>query len=199
MQGKEAVEIVLAELQRVKATGSPTVTIESLESFLHSLAKQTEAQRTVNQAELALQLQYAEQCYQNEQSMFRTVIDSGQSAIKSSLLVGGGAAAALLAFSSAAWKSLKPEGIELLAVSILILALSVLCVVMAAGFNYLAQSSYHDGINKPGITPEDKKGNIFNVISCALIVISYVMYAAACIAVFFMLQEFSVIQSIPIG
>ncbi|WP_137885360.1 hypothetical protein [Pseudomonas sp. 2FE] len=199
MNAQQAVEAIQAEVQKAKAQGNQIITVESLESYLGSLAQHIVTQAPLEQAGLDFQKQAHEHRHQSEQALFRTVIDSGQVALKSSLLIGGGAAAALLAFASSAWKSLKPEGLEFLGLGVLLLAISVLCVGVAAGFTYLSQSFYHDGMGKSDDCREDKIGDGFLYATLGLVIVSYLLYGVACWYVYRMMQSFSVIAPFPVG
>ncbi|SDU20302.1 hypothetical protein [Pseudomonas mandelii] len=199
MNSTQVVDAVTAQVQSAKDRGHQEVTIESLETYLEALKQHIESQAPLMQANIDFQRQANEYAHQSEQEMFRSVIVSGQIALKTSLLIGGGGAAALLAFASSAWKSLKPEGLELLGLTVFLLGVGVLLVGIAAGTTYLSQSFYHDGLGKPDKCLEDKIADRLRVAACAFVVLSYLVYGWSCWNIFRMMKSFSIEAFIPVS
>lgn len=104
--------------------------------------------------------------------IFRSVIMTGQAAMKSIVLINGGASVSLLALighlASSSAKSIVPS----LALSLVCFAAGVLFGGMAIGLTYITLSSYN--INKATL------GNISNFIAVGLLVSSYVLFAVGC-------------------
>ncbi|SEC88897.1 hypothetical protein [Pseudomonas marginalis] len=199
MEPNEVIDALAVQVESAKSRGLKDVSIESLEMYMVALRERVEKLSPLTEANNEFQRQANDHAFQDRQAMFRTVIDSGQAALKASLLVGGGAAAALLAFASSAWKSLKPEGLELLGLTIFVLAIGVLLVVLASGATYLSQGLYHDGLGKPHNCKEDRAGDILRYISLTLVVSSYGLYALACWFIYKMMGSFSIVGFIPVG
>lgn len=199
MEPIQVVDEFSRQVESAKNRGLKDVSIESLETYMVALRARIETHTPLTEANLEFQRQANEHVFQDRQAMFRTVIDSGQTALKASLLVGGGSAAALLAFASAAWKSLSPEGLELLGLTVFLLAIGVLLVVVAAGTTYLAQGFYYDGLGKPNNCKEDQAGNALRFTSLALVAVSYGLYGWACWNVYRMMCSFTIVRYIPVG
>lgn len=199
MTASEVVQEIQAAVKQFKEQGHQGISIESLETYLDGAAKIIH--QTPEEAAANLELLKINHDHQHQwgQAMFRSVIDSGQVALKNSILIGGGGVVAMLAFASSAWKSLKPEGLELLGWSVVLLALGVLLCGLSAGFTYLSQSFYHDGHYKPGDCREDKFGDWFRWGSIGLVLLSYGLYFTAAVLTLFMMKSFSVVHTFPVS
>lgn len=199
MEPIEVIDALAMQVESAKSRGLKDVSIESLELYMAALRERVEKLSPLTEANYEFQRQANDHAFQDRQAMFRTVIDSGQAALKASLLVGGGAAAALLAFASSAWKALSPQGLELLGLTMFFLAVGVFLVVLASGATYLSQGLYHDGLGKPHKSKEDRAGDILRYTSLALVVVSYGLYALACWNIYRMMGSFSVGSYFPVG
>ena len=87
----------------------------------------------------------AEQAQDRE--LFRSVITSGQAALKSAILINGGAVVALLAFIGGVFKNLSEsssdsEVISKLSYAMIYFVAGVLSGAVASGITYLAQYAY---------------------------------------------------------
>ncbi|UXJ55048.1 hypothetical protein [Pseudomonas citronellolis] len=193
MNGREVVTLIQQQLSEVKAQGINEVMIDNLQNYLQHLAENIQQQVPLDQVNIDFQKQANEFNNQSSQELFRSVINSGQSALRTSILVGGGSAAALLAFASSAWRSLRPEGLELLAMGVFLLAAGVLCSAIATGMNYVGQYCYHSSFNSDS-KMADKIGDSANIISNVLVVVSYCLYGVACWKVYGMLGLFNVVK-----
>ncbi|KAA5842281.1 hypothetical protein F2A37_16570 [Pseudomonas chlororaphis] len=199
MNAIQAVSEVSRQIQSVKERGGTEVTVESLEKYLTALSANIEQRAPLEQANIDFQKQANEYAYQSEQAMFRTVIDSGQWALKSGLLIGGGAAAALLAFASSAWRSLTSEGLALLGLTVFLLAIGVLLVAIAGSMTYLSQSFYHAGLAGADDCREDRIADLFRIAACVLVAGSYCLYAWSGWNVYRMMGSFAVSPFIPVS
>lgn len=199
MDPSQVVDEFSRQVESAKNRGNTEVTIESLENYLVALREHIERQAPLAAANLEFERRANEYAYQSEHEMFRTVIDSGQAALKASLLIGGGAAAALLAFASSAWKSLNPDGLAILGLTVFLLSCGVLLVGIAGGLTYLSQSFYHDGLGEPDGCKQDRIGDRLRILACVLGVGSYVLYGCACWNIYRVMSSFSVDSYIPVG
>ena len=109
--------------------------------------------------------------HQSELEMFRSVITSGQAAMKSSLLLNGGAAVALLAFIAHLAQH-SPAKVSVFAECLLFFALGALAIVVTSGITYLSQWLYAD----PSPTSQ-KYGFRLNIICIVLGILSYGFFA----------------------
>lgn len=199
MEPSQVVDAFSTQVESAKSRGLKDVSIESLEAYMIALRDRIETHAPLTSANIEFQRQANEHAFQDRQAMFRSVIDSGQAALKASILVGGGAAAALLAFGSAAWKSLTPTGLELLGLTVFLLACGVVLAVVAAGLTYLTQGLYYDGMDKPDHCLEDRVGDGVRYTSLALVVGSYGLYGWACWNIYRVMGSFNVESYIPVG
>jgi hypothetical protein len=101
--------------------------------------------------------------------LLRSVILSGQAALKSAILINGGAAVALLAFIGRIWET-QPSRFVVsgLTSSLLAFVYGVLAAAAATGTTYLAQFFYNYNLVKTG--------HITNIISITLVIISYILF-----------------------
>jgi hypothetical protein len=199
MNASQVVDEFSRQVESAKSRGLTDVSIESLESYLSALRKHIETQAPLAAANIEFQRQANEYAYQSEHEMFRSVIDSGQAALKGSLIIGGGSVAALLAFASAAWRALTPEGLATLGLTVFLLACGVLLVGVSAGLTYFSQSYYHDGLGEPDDCKQDRIGDRLRVAACSLGVGSYVLYAWSCWNLYKVMGSFAVDSYIPVG
>lgn len=193
MSAKLVIDALRQQLETLKSQGSTLVNIDSLENYLGNLESGLQSQTTIDQIHIDFRKQENEFNNQSAQELFRSVVSSGQAALKTSILVGGGSAAALLAFASSAWRSLKPEGLDALALSVFLLAVGVLCSAIATGTNYVCQFFYHDSFYDESRI-KDRIGDAANIFSNLLVLASYSLYGYACWNVYKMLGLLDVIK-----
>ncbi|WP_042956493.1 hypothetical protein [Pseudomonas brassicacearum] len=199
MKSSQVVEAFSSQIESAKQRGSTEVTIESLEIYLESLREHIEKQAPLDEANAEFQRQAHEYAVQAEHEMFKTVIDSGQAALKASLLIGGGSVVALLAFASSAWKALSSDGLSLLGLTVFLLAVGVLLVGIASCLTYAAQSSYHSGLDKPDDCKQDKAGDRLRLAACTMVAGTYLLYGWCCWNIFLVMTSFKVESFIPVG
>lgn len=199
MEPSQVVDEFSRQVESAKSRGLKDVSIESLEAYMIALRDRIETHAPLTSANIEFQRQANEHAFQDHQAMFRSVIDSGQAALKASILVGGGAAAALLAFASAAWKSLSPAGLELLGLTVFLLACGVVLAVISAGLTYLSQGLYYDGMGKPDNCKEDRAGDALRYASVVLVAGSYGLYVCACWCIYRIMRSFPVDSYFPVG
>jgi len=196
MDAKQALQLVREEV--VKARDDFNVTsihpdnLINLLDAIHKLAEDQEPMEAHNREFHRLNVEHNHSSFQE---LFRSTIAAGQSAMNSTLIVSGGSAAALLAFAGSAWSALKPEGIGFLAAALALLSFALLSSTVSAGFNYLTQSSYADGWGEEDDCAADRRGDWFNLISCGLVILAYVLIFSAYVCAFFMLLEFNVVPA----
>lgn len=199
MEPSQVVDEFSRQVESAKSRGLKDVSIESLEAYMIALRDRIETHAPLTSANIEFQRQANEHAFQDQQAMFRSVIDSGQAALKASILVGGGAAAALLAFASAAWKSLSPAGLELLGLTVFLLACGVVLAVISAGLTYLSQGFYYDGMGKAEKCKEDRAGDALRYASVVLVAGSYGLYVCACWYIYRIMRSFPVDSYFPVG
>lgn len=199
MDAKEALELIRREV--VKARDDQNVTSihpDNMLNLLDAVRKLAEDREPLDAHNREFHRLNAEQQHSNYQELFRSTIAAGQSAMKAALVVSGGSAAALLAFAGSAWSALKPEGLELLATALGLLSLALLSSAVAVGFNYLTQAAYSDGWGEPDGCSADRRGDLFNRASSALIILAYLLCFSGYMYAYLMIGEFKVVPVILI-
>jgi len=198
MEPNEVIDALAEQVEHAKSRGLKDVSIESLEMYMAALRERVVKLSPLTGANIEFQRQANEHASQERQMMFRAVIDSGQAALKAGIIVGGGSGVALLAFASSAWRSLSPEGLKILGLTIFILAAGVVLVAVAAGTTYLSQGLYYDGLGKPR-SRLNRTGHVLRYATLALVIISYILYGLACWNIYKLLGSFSIDSYIPVG
>ena len=165
-----------ALIEDIKSKGTAAIYCDNLIAYLTEVQNSPQSEPSpveIERFKADLQTWVESKKHQHEQQleMFRSVITSGQGAIKSSFLLNGGAAVALLAFIGhlAQFNAIK---VAIFAPSMLPFALGVLAIAITAGFMYLSQwlyASTHPSARKAGF--------IFNILCILLGLSSYGLFA----------------------
>ena len=186
MNANDVIELLDDSIRTAKETGTTTVPIERLEAFAAEVTRINgespsetalpEAQLEHYKAKLNAWVSSHQQAHEWNLEMLRSVITTGQSALKSALLINGAAAVALLAFIGNVWSSPKgPQTIAGIPSAMSYYVIGVLVAAVAAGFTYLSQAGYGSEFGKAsrviGVA-----GHI-GAVSCA--VASYVLFGYA--------------------
>ncbi|MGI8426184.1 MAG: hypothetical protein ACR2M4_06230 [Actinomycetota bacterium] len=115
MKASEVVDTLQGVISRTKEQGVTQIQIGNLEAFAKELASMVgQSPDGVEAGEAALELHKAnlsgwvaerQHVFDRNLEMLRATVLTGQSALKSALLINGGAAVALLAFVGSIWNS----------------------------------------------------------------------------------------------
>ncbi|AWY39406.1 hypothetical protein DKY63_05595 [Pseudomonas putida] len=151
---------------------SESIPCDNLINYLEQVVASAPGDMTPDQIEhLKAQLQImVEQTKNNHASqleMFRTVIQSGQNAVKTALLMNGGASVALLAFIGKLTEAQQIR-IPVFAEALTFFVIGVFAIVVTAGMTYLSQWFYAASEQW-----KRKTGFAFNIISIVLGLSSY--------------------------
>ncbi len=187
MKAKDILHDFRLAVSEVKERNRKTVQISALESFLDSLEKDIDEQGELDGLEFESKLASfrAEHerniaWYEAQQStsieMFRSVIQVGQSALKSIILINGGAAVSMLAFigNLASKQGLSSQAMTLMTKPMIFFAMGVLSGALGAGGTYVSQFFYFKEKNKAGIA--------FHVVTIAVVIMAYVFFALGAFA-----------------
>ena len=156
----------------IKNKGTAAIYCDNLIAYLEEVSKQpthepTDAELEQYKAQLQHDIELSKNDHATNLEMFRSVISSGQNAIRSSFLLNGGASVALLAFISHLTTS-KVEKVASFADALIPFVIGVLAITITAGLTYLSQWFYaHD--TKASI----RTGFILNIIIIILGLASY--------------------------
>ncbi len=184
MKALEVIQEVKRALDNTKKSGEVSVSIDAMDNFMDQLEKRAQRVGEFNQlehdrllkefeAENARNIAYSQNMNAHSVEMFKSVITTGQAALKSSMIINGGAAAALLAFTGKIWNEGSTVQVtNALTHSILWFCSGLLIASFAAGTTYLSQFSY--------AKDWDKVGGVVNIFTVLAVLASYVMFGFGC-------------------
>lgn len=181
MEIKGLIQQIRDDVKAVRDKGQQVIDATALDQYLAELARtatltreerarnheaQMEQFKATHQSNLA---HYAAQI-EADLEMFRTVITTGQAALRGSMLINGGAAVAVLGFLSNAWsRGVPPSVLQTLPASLLLFGAGVLGGALAAGATYLSQEAY--------ASKQERLGKGLRALAIALVVGSYIVFA----------------------
>lgn len=176
MSVKEFVGQMKQTIEEIKAQGTASIQCDNLIAYLSEIQKAPEKEPTALQieqykADLQNWIETNKQNHEGNLEMFRSVITSGQSAIKTTFLLNGGASIAMLAFIGHLTQ-FSAAKIPLFAACLATFAYGVLAIAMASGFTYLSQWLYAS--DRPAAI---KAGFYFNLLCILLGFSSYGFFA----------------------
>lgn len=133
-------------IEDIKAKGTVAIYCDNLISYLQQVQDWPEqglppAELEHYKANLQNWIETNKRNHEGQLEMFRSVITSGQAAIKSSFLLNGGSAVALLAFIGHL-AEFKPTMVATFAECLMPFCYGVLVVAVTAGATYLSQWFY---------------------------------------------------------
>ncbi len=172
MSAKEFAAQLKTIIEDIKAKGTAAIYCDNLIAYLDEVIKSpspvvSPAELERFKANLQVWVEQNKAAHESNLEMFRSVIQSGQNAIRSSFLLNGGAAVAMLAFIGKLTEA-QAEKIPVFASSLTIFVIGVLAITIASGFTYLSQWFYA-GDAKWKVTT----GFWFNVLAIVLGLSSY--------------------------
>ena len=175
MNAKQFAAQIKAMIEDIKSKGTAAIYCDNIIAYLSEVQNSPESEPThleVERYKADLQNWIEANKYQHEGNleMFRSVISTGQNAIKSSFLLNGGAAVALLAFI-AHLAQFSANKVPEFAACLLPFAFGVLAIVVTSGCTYLSQWLY--------ASPSTwaKKGGLWlNVLCIVLAISSYALF-----------------------
>ena len=164
-------------LSKVLQEGHGTVETRNVIAYLDE-AVSTMEQLPLNPSEADLELYKAnlqkwveehKNFHAQNREMFRSVIASGQNALRTAFLMNGGGAIAILSFVGTLAIN-SPQRVAPFASTLAMFVTGVLLVAAAAGSTYLSQLFYTDESSL-------RAGKIFHAIAILLPILSYVTFA----------------------
>lgn len=169
MDTKETIATIRAALNEVQKNGQELVSVPALLEYLSKLEAHApegvELRKLQHESNLA---QYRAE-RESDLEMFRSVIESGKTALNSCILINGGATVALLAYLGS-FLSQNPEAMapNALVLGLIDFAVAVLLAGVATGLRYLSQSTFSRGYEKTGWS--------FTAASAALVFAAYALF-----------------------
>ena len=150
MKTEDVIALFDKTLDEATAKGARTIDVDALKQWVAGLRRIAEAQSAQMAAEEQKRTQMSfenwletnKQRHEWQLEGFRSVIQVGQSALKTCILVNGGAAVALLAFVGHLVEQAKPQiPVRSLALAMAVFVGGVFAGGLASAFTYLSQWS----------------------------------------------------------
>jgi hypothetical protein len=146
MSAKEFATQLKTTIEEIKVKGTAAIYCDNLIAYLDEVIKSpspvvSAAELEKFKADLQVWIEQNKAAHESNLEMFRSVIQSGQSAIRSSFLLNGGAAVAMLAFIGKLTEN-QAGKIPVFASSLTIFVIGVLLITITSGFTYLSQWFY---------------------------------------------------------
>ena len=186
MKGSEVANLLTKVLAQAREDGVETVSIDTLDRIaadLQELVARTpdgvsagEAAMEEYKVNLAASVSARDLAHQTTLELLRATIATGQSALKSALLVNGGAAVALLAFIGGVWAHIGSGPLPQLALVLAYFALGVLVAALGSGFTYLSQAGFGGEFG----THSNKVGRAARVATIVLVGAAYAFFGMCC-------------------
>lgn len=186
MKSAEVIEALQGAIASTKQSGVKQVSVADLEAFSARLAETVartpadvaagEAAMEAYRADLSAWVSSRQQNHEHNLEMLRATITTGQSALKSALLINGGAAVALLAFIGNVWSSANTSRVlPEISTALLLYVFGVLAAAIAAGATYFSQAGYGEEFGKASIYV----GRIGHVLAVLGVLTSYALFGWA--------------------
>ena len=186
MKTTDVFEILKDAIATARESNVTHVAIEDLERLTGEIESQalespegvsaSEASMERYKAKLAALGNSLQHEHEKELEMLRSVITTGQNALKAALLINGGAAVALLAFVGGVWNNpkaapLRPE----LAYGLSLFVWGVLAAACASGATYLSQAGFGGELGRRS----QAIGEGARWLAIAFVVASYALFGCA--------------------
>ncbi len=191
MKAEELIEIIKDDLNLAKEQKTQTIKIENFEAWYDDLKNFVKDhpepepspvdQNNLEEYKAKVQrgFEHYRAVQQHRLEVFKTVINAGQAALKSAILINGGGSVAILAFIGNILKPgdpIKAALVHSLGGSLRMFAVGTLCAAMAAGGTYLVQ--FFDAAGLDSKCPKIWRGlaHIFNALVIATVIYSYIRF-----------------------
>ncbi|WP_269619231.1 hypothetical protein [Zhongshania sp. BJYM1] len=146
MSAKEFAAQLKTTIEGLRANGTAAIFCDNLIAYLEEVVNSpspvvTQAELEHYKAQLQVWVEAEKRNHVSDLEMFRSVIQSGQNAIKTSFFLNGGASVALLAFIGKLTEE-QHSRIPSFALALTIFVMGVFCIAMTSGLTYLSQWFY---------------------------------------------------------
>ncbi|MFA6104438.1 MAG: hypothetical protein WC721_19785 [Victivallaceae bacterium] len=200
MTDKEILKEILDTITAIKMQGSNNIATDKLIDYLKGFENSLENKESLPEESLRLahykatcELQRETFKAQNESNleMFRSVIASGQNALRAGFLINGGAVIAILAFIGNCYGKPKIFHCAGLVEALLFFALGVLAIGLATAGTYITQQVYYAAITQQAhYATYKKRGDILNIIVFAFGIISAILFCVGTSYAYVTLKSF---------
>jgi hypothetical protein len=174
MNAKEFAQSLKTQIETLKNEGVDSLGSDNLITYLSGyIENNSDADIELHKASLQKWVEEHKHFHSQRIELFKSVIQAGQSALKTAFLMNGGASLALLTFIGHLSKSPITQGkVPALAESLSTFVLGVIISALATGTTYLSQWFFH-GYS----SPHQKTGFALNVLAILLGLLSYIIFA----------------------
>lgn len=177
MEAKDVIARIRTEVGALLEKGQEFVHIPALLQYLSDVERDAPGLSKIAELEHQSRLAEHRAVHEAQLEMFKSVLESGQTAVNTAILVSGGGTVALLAFiGNLATKTPQASIPHALIVALILFAIGVLLGAMAAGGRYLSQMCYGRNWLRSGIA--------FHVTTIVFVVATYALFAGGVIAAY---------------
>ncbi len=184
MKSSEVIQTLKSTIEATKKADIENISLQTLEAYVNKLEEASkETPEGVAAGEAAMESYKAnlnhwalsrQQEHEFDLEMLRAVIATGQSALKSAVLINGGASVAMLAFVGNIWQTKNEHMVTFvyLSSSLLNFVIGVLLSAIASGTTYISQAGYADEFGKHS----QKIGKAAHLLTVLAIIASYIFF-----------------------
>lgn len=173
-QDKPTIDELKYVVEKLKANGINEINLDYLLTYLSSIENDPQSLKTAQderyKAELQKWIEEIKNVHAHSVEIFRSVIQAGQNALRTSFLMNGGASVAILAFIGHL-ATYSPNKVSIFSSVLSLFVVGVLVSTVASGVTYLSQWFY--AANK---TWSYKVGFVLNIFAIVLGLASYVIF-----------------------
>jgi hypothetical protein len=175
MNAKAFASQLMETVKEIKGNKNDSIQCDNLIQYLDNFVQTGPSEISQDQiehlkAQLQIMVEREKSNHASDLEMFRSVIQSGQNALKTALLMNGGASVALLAFIGKLTEE-RQAHIPAFTNALTVFVLGVFCIVVASGSTYLSQWLY---AAESGW--KERAGFGFNLLSIILGLASYGLF-----------------------
>jgi hypothetical protein len=198
MNAKDSCQGLIETLQNLKKDGVEQVNTEGIITYLHETLHLLEAQpNELSGAQLEkykTELQVWAEGQKNVHALnielFKSTINAGQNAIRSSFLMNGAATISLLTFIGKLTDS-APAKVPLFSSSLILFVIGVGLAGLASGITYCTQWFYATSNYETKSSLMQNIGSVFNIFSIASVVLSYGVFAYGAFSAYEIFRDFA--------
>lgn len=177
MEISDVFKRIRTDLGAVLEKGNEFLHIPTFLQYLTDLEHKAPAISQAAELQHQSQLAHHRAVHESQLEMFKSVLETGQTAVNTAILVSGGGTVALLAFVGNFQSKSPPVAVPSpLIVALILFAVGVLCGAMAAGGRYLSQFCYASAWRRSAIA--------FHIVCVVLVISTYLLFAAGVVAAY---------------
>jgi hypothetical protein len=172
MNSKQFAQLLLTEVQNLERQGTSNILCSNLVVYLkshidHQPTSSPEIEIEKEKAFLQNWIESNKHKFESEREMFRSVISSGQNALKTGFLLNGGASLAMLAYIGQHGENYTKE----LSLSLLYFVWGTICISLSSAMVYLCQRVFSD----PDLS-QKKWASYLDIVTICVGFISFVFF-----------------------